>query len=174
MELRFVPPDLRQLDLLVSEIIAVPIAAGDRPAQSSAGLLDYRLGGRISQILYSGALQGNLGDKVFVPGRPTLPYDKIFLYGIGERNTFNSQTYVGIIDMLLSTFSRMGMKRAVVELPGRADDLISPEIAAQVLLERASHDPHLDTWTLIESGAAQRKMNSLAAGSRNMNSKHTR
>jgi len=159
VELRFVPPDLRRLDLLVSEIIAVPIAIGDRPPQGSAGLLDYRLGGRISEVIASGAITGSLGEKLFLSGRPRLPYDKIFLYGVGDNSSFNPQTFARIVELLLNTMSELGAKRAVVELPGRALDLISPEIAANVLLQQAGDRPEFDTWTLIDTPAAQRAVN---------------
>lgn len=156
MELRFVQPDLRRLDLLVSEVIAAPVSLGQRPPRSTAGLLDYRLAGKASEIIRSGALTGQLGEKVFLKGRPRLPFDKILLYGSGDPASFNPQIYGGLVDMLLETLSQMGVRRAVVELPGRATDLISPELAAEILLERAGNNPLFDTWTLVDTPKAQR------------------
>lgn len=161
MELRFVQPSLRRLDLLVSEVLAVPIAEGHRPPLGCAGLIDYRLGGRISDVIKSGTLSGQIGDKVFVSGRPKVPFDKILLYGAGNLSHFNPQIYAGLIDQLLKSLSDLGVRRAVVELPGRADDLIAPEAAAEILLERAGNNPMFDTWTLIDSPAAQRAVTGL-------------
>lgn len=161
MELRFVQPDLRRLDLLVSDVMAVPISSVHRPPQGCAGLLDYRLAGRISHIIQSGALRGEIGDKVFVSGRPKLPFDKILLYGIGDLENWSPLLYAGLVDQLLSSLSELGVRRAVVELPGRAQDLITPEIATEILLERTGNHPLFDTWTLIDSAKAQRDVTHL-------------
>lgn len=161
MELRFVAPDLNQLDLIVTELLAVPVYFGQRPPQGCAGLVDYRTAGRISEVIKSGALQGHLGEKVFIRGRPKLPFDKILLYGAGETGSFNPQTYSGLVHMLIETLGELGIRRAVVELPGRAHDLIPPELAAQLLLESAGENPYLDTWTLVDHPAAQRAVSGM-------------
>jgi hypothetical protein len=96
-----------------------------------------------------------------VSGRPKLPFDRILLYGVGDLVHFNPQIYVGLIDQLLRSLSELGVRRAVVELPGRANELISPETAAEILLERAGNNPMFDTWTLIDTQAAQRAVTSL-------------
>lgn len=161
MELRFVQPDLRRLDLLASEVLAVPISTGDRPPRGAAGLLDFRLAGRISSVLASGTLEGQVGEKVFLSGRPKLPFDKLLLYGVGDLSLFNQQIYAGIVHDLLKTLEELGVRRAVVELPGRADDLIAAQTAAEILLESAGESPLFDTWTLVDSAAAQRSVNNL-------------
>lgn len=161
MELRFVPPDLRRLDLLVSDVLAIPLAADERPPRGTAGLIDYRLAGRVSEAIETGALRGEVGEKVFLSGRPKLPFDRIFLYGQGDLDRFNPHIYAGLIDQILETLDNLGVRRAVVELPGRARDRIEPEAATEILLERAATHPLFDSWTLIESPAAQRTMTSL-------------
>ncbi len=161
MELRFVQPDLRRLDLLVSEVLAVPISLEDRPPRGCAGLLDYRLGGRISSVLMSGTFQGEVGEKVFLSGKPKLPFDKLLLFGVGELSVFNQQIYAGLVEDLLRTLEEMNVRRAVVELPGRRDDLIDAQTAAEILLECAGENPLFDTWTLVDVAAAQRKVTSL-------------
>jgi len=49
-----------------------------------------------------------------------------------------------------------GERTAVVELPGRHFDAISPERAADILLESAGAQKEHDVWTLIEPLEAQR------------------
>lgn len=161
MEIRFVSPDLHQLDLIVTELLAVPVALGERPPTGCAGLVDYRLAGRVSEVIQSGALSGQVGEKVFIRGRPKLPFDKILLYGAGDDSKFNPQIFGGIVEDLSRTFSEMGVRRAVVELPGRAKELITPELSAEVLLERIGKNPQVDTWTLVDTPAAQRAVSGL-------------
>lgn len=161
MELRFVQPDLRRLDLLVSEVLAVPISVDERPPRGCAGLLDYRLAGRISAVLKSGTLTGQIGEKVFLSGRPKLPFDKLLLFGVGQLAVFNQQIFAGIVTDLLKTLEELNVRRAVVELPGRQDDLIAAQTAAEILLECAGENPMFDTWTLVDTAAAQRSVTNL-------------
>jgi len=161
VEIRFVSPELHQLDLIVTELLAVPIALNERPPTGCAGLVDYRLAGRVSEVIKSGTLTGQIGEKVFIRGRPKLPFDKILLYGSGEDEKFNAQILGGIVEDLAKTFSDMGVRRAVLELPGRAKDLITPELSAEVLLERIGKNPQVDTWTLVDTPAAQRAVSGL-------------
>lgn len=161
MELRFIPPDLRQLDLMVSEVLAVPLAVDERPPQGTAGLVDYRLAGKLSKVIISGALTGGLGEKVLIPGRPKLTFDKVLVYGCGELDAFNPQVFHRLIELLLSTLQDMDVRRAVVELPGRATGRVSPEEAVQIVLEKATKYPSLDTWTLVDTPEAQRAAKSV-------------
>ncbi len=166
MELRFVAPDLRKLDLLVSEVLAVPLFLGQRPPRGCAGLLDYRMSGRLSETLRSGTLSGDLGEKVFLRGRPKVPFDKLLLYGAGAPEKFNLQVFATLVDLLLESLSDLGIRRAVVELPGREGDVVSPEMRAEVLLSRAGNNPVFDTWTLVETPEASRAIRDLLARDR--------
>lgn len=156
MELKFILPDLRRLDLFVGEMIVAPVAQDERPPQGTAGLLDYRLLGAISRLIRDGSFTGQVGDSSIVRPRPRLPFDWLLLVGMGDKKRFNPQIYAAVIEQILSTLAEHEVRRAVVELPGRAAELIEPQLAAGILAERAESYPLLDTWTLIESTDATR------------------
>jgi hypothetical protein len=52
MELRFAVAELRKLDLAVSEVLALPLAEGEKPPRGVAGLIDYRLVGALSVLMW--------------------------------------------------------------------------------------------------------------------------
>lgn len=156
MELRFAVAELRKLDLAVSEVLALPLCEGERPPRGVAGLVDYRLGGVLSELLARGFATGALGETLLLPGRPKLRFDKLLCFGIGKAQAFDEQTYRTVIEHMLDTIAELGVRRAVVELPGRAIDSIAPERAAELLLERAAQRGRHDAWTLIEHPDAQR------------------
>lgn len=161
MDLRFVNRELRQLDLITTEIIVVPIAEDERPPQASAGLLDYRLGGRISKMLEEQTVSGAIGQVHLLPGRPKLPFDRVLLLGEGRASEINPHIYARLIEQLLASLKHLGARRAVVELPGRRHGLISPEQAVEILLELTTDNPWFDTWTLVEPPQVQRIMTAL-------------
>lgn len=156
MDLRFTTPELRKLDLLGTEVIVSTLAADDRPPHGVSGLLDFRLAGRISRALASGFATGRVGEVLLVPGKPKLPFDKIVLFGIGKQSDFNEPVFRAVVDKILRTLEGLRARTAVVELPGRHFDAISPERAADILLESAGGAKEHDVWTLVEPLEAQR------------------
>jgi hypothetical protein len=156
VDLRFTTPELRKLDLLGTEVIVSTLASDERPPHGVTGLLDFRLAGRISRLIQSGFATGKVGEVVLVPGKPKLPFDKLLLFGIGKQSEFNDPVFRVVLDKILRTLEGLRAQTAVVELPGRHFDAISPERAADILLESVGGRKEHDVWTLIEPSEAQR------------------
>ena len=156
MDLRFTTPELRKLDLLGTEVIVSTLASDERPPHGVTGLLDFRLAGRISRLIENGFATGRVGEVLLVPGKPKLPFDKLLLFGIGKQTEFNDPVFRAVLDKILRTLEGLRARTAVVELPGRHFDAISPERAADILLESAGGQKEHDVWTLIEPPEAQR------------------
>jgi tRNA-2-methylthio-N6-dimethylallyladenosine synthase len=66
MELRFVPRDLAVLDDLDAEVLACPGWSDARPAHGVAGLCDWRLAGRVSELLRQGLISADVGEVVLL------------------------------------------------------------------------------------------------------------
>ncbi len=156
MDLRFTLPSLRKLDLSGTEVLVGALASDERPPQGIAGLLDFRLAGRISRLLAAGFAGGSVGEVLLVPGRPKLPFDKLLFFGIGRRSDFCEPVFRAVLDKVLTTLEGLRARTAVVELPGRHFDGISAERAADILLEVAGARAEHDVWTLVEPPDAQR------------------
>jgi len=158
MDLRFISPSLRKLDLSGTEVLVAALLPGERPPKGVAGLCDWRLGGRISQLIASGFATGAIGEVLLLSGRPKLPFDKVLLFGVGVREDFSELVFRTVTARVLSTLEGLRARTAVVELPGRHFDGISPERAADILLEMAGPRSDHDLWTLVESSEAQRSI----------------
>jgi hypothetical protein len=156
VELRFTLPSLRKLDLLGTEVILAGVASDETPPQGLAGLLDWRLAGRISKLIERGFVTGKVAEVVLVPGKPKLPFDKVLLFGVGSRADFSEPVYRVVVEKMLGTLEGLRARSAVVELPGRHFDGIRPDRAADILLECAGSKPMHDTWTLAETLESQR------------------
>jgi hypothetical protein len=158
MDLRFTTPELRALDQIGTEILVCSLAEDELPPQGVAGLVDWRLAGRISRLIARGFARGKLGEVVMLPGKPKLPFDKVVLFGVGTRGRFEEAVYCSVVDHILATLLNLKARTAVVELPGRHFGGIAPERAADILLERVGGSRDHDVWTLIESAEAQRSI----------------
>jgi hypothetical protein len=156
MDLRFATPSLRRLDLTGTEVLVAAVASDERPPHGLAGLVDYRLAGRVSRLLQSGFATGDLGEVLLVPGRPKLPFDKVVLFGVGPARSFGEAVFREVVERILATLEGLRARTAVVELPGRHFGGIAPEKAADILLESAGGRRGHDVWTLVEPADAQR------------------
>ena len=161
MELRFVARELHRLDDTPAEVIACAMWSDERPMRGLAGLLDWRLAGRVSRLAREAFADGSVGEIVCLQGRPRLPYEKVIVVGAGERAKFDEDVFRVAVAALLRTLEGLRVQRAVVELPGRATDQIAPERAAEIVLDAVrdsdAHDAH-DAWWLVEPPAAQAKI----------------
>ena len=165
LDLRFVVPDLRHLDEISAEVIVSCIWKDERPLQGLSGLVDWRLAGRLSQLLGQGFFVGEVGEVLIVPVRPKLRFDKLLVCGLGPRKGFGDATFRQVLGRMLDTLAGLLVKKAVVQLPGRSGDLFEPERAAEILLDLA-HDNVHDALTLVEPIDGQKSIEKRVAEQR--------
>lgn len=164
MEIRFVPPEIRSLELLTQELLLLPLFDEDRPAIGALGLVDYRLAGRISDLISQGRITSDLGAAYALPGRPKLGFERIVVVGAGSMRTFDAGAFARAMTRMLEAATEVKARRATLELPGRARELVAPEQAILGLLDVAREFGPFDTWTLIETAGAAKKMSGLSEG----------
>jgi len=166
VDLRFVNPDLRSLDAAGTELLACPIFQDQRPMRGVAGLVDWRLAGKLSKLAKRGFLAGELGEVLFVPGRPHTGFEKILVFGLGARSSFGEGAFRGVISHLMRALAGLRVRRAVVELPGRADGILEAERACELVLDCVGDSEAHDAWWLVEPPDAQRRIAERAEGER--------
>src|SRR5690606_40989850 len=124
----------RRLDLAGTEVLIACLHQGERPPQGVAGLVDWRLAGRVSALLQSGFATGRVGEVLLIPGKPKLPFDKVVLFGCGPADGFNELVFSDVVARMLETLEGLHVRNAVVQLPGRHQAVISAARAADLLL----------------------------------------
>ena len=156
MELRFIGPELGELDRVGAEVLVASAFRDERPPRGVAGLYDWRSAGRLSRLMQQGFATGELGEVLMIPGKPSLPFDKVIFFGAGSSAEFDDVTFEGLVARILSTMEGLRTRSVVAQLPGRHLELIGAERAADILLDGAADKPEHDVWTLVESASAQR------------------
>jgi hypothetical protein len=166
VDLHFLLPNLRTLDTASAELLACAMWSDERPMRGLAGLLDWRLAGKLSALAQDGFLAGSLGEVLLVPGRPRLPFEKVLVLGVGARVDFGDDAYRNVVTRLLRSLEGLRIRRAVVELPGRASEAIGAERATELLFECIGASAEHDAWWLVEEPDAQKKIQLRAADER--------
>jgi hypothetical protein len=158
MELRFVNAELASLDELDTEILACAVWSDARPVHGVAGLCDWRLSGGVSALLRNGFVTGALGEVVMLPGKPRLAFDKLLFFGAGPRASFDEDAFRKVTLHMLSVMEGLCARVVVVELPGRHDEIIAAERAADILLASAGRKREHDVWTLVEGADGRQRI----------------
>jgi hypothetical protein len=163
VDIRFLPPELRRLDEAAVELCACTLWSDQRPVRGLAGLVDWRLGGRLSTLLMSGFVTGEEGETLLLQGKPHVPFEKVLVLGLGARSAFGDGAFRRAVLRIARALEGLRVRRAVVELPGRADNVIEPEQAVTRMLECVGASPEHDAWWLVEDAAAQKRVEQHAA-----------
>lgn len=80
-----VPATLRSLDDQPSDVLVLTAFSDQRPLAGLSGLVDWRLGGVLSEWLISGFATGRTGERVLYPARGRLSQRFVILMGLGAR-----------------------------------------------------------------------------------------
>jgi hypothetical protein len=129
----------------------------ERPLSGLAGLLDWRLAGRLSRLAKQGFLVGDVGEVLVIPSRPRLPFDKLLACGLGPRSSFDDETFRAVLARILDAVAGLSVKKALIELPGRGDAAMAPERAAEILLDLLG-DGARDALGFVEEADGQRRI----------------
>lgn len=158
MDVRFVAPDLRKLDLLDAEAMAVPVHRDERPLRGATGLLDWRLCGRISQLLVRGRVTGREGERVLVPTGGRLSFDKVVLVGAGRSEALDVAHAQRVVGTMLEVLDGLRIRRAALALPGRTWELLDATAAMDVLAPMILEPHEQDAITIVEHPDEHRAM----------------
>jgi hypothetical protein len=103
---------------------------------------------------------------LLVPGKPHVPFEKVIVVGLGTRGPFGEDGFREAILRISATLEGLRVRRAVVELPGRASGAIEPELAIALTMDCVGASTQHDTWWLVETAADQKRIEARAAEER--------
>lgn len=162
MDFAFVARDLRRIDELEAEALACCVFENDWPMLGVAGLVDWRLAGRLSTLAKEGFLTGTADEIVLLPLRPWLPFEKLLVLGLGPRASFGEGAARRATERLVATLDGLQVKRPLVELPGRADESLPAARAVELALEAVAAGETRDAWWLVEDAGGEAAIRQVA------------
>jgi hypothetical protein len=159
MDVRFALPDLGSLSELKTEALCLPFYRDERPMRGAPGLVDFRLCGRVSKLIASGRMHGDLGEAVLMPARPRLFAERLIWLGAGLHAELSEERFRAYLRDVLARLSGLRVRVAALCLPGRVRGRFSPAAAIDWFLEETQpFADQLDELTLLDSDEAQRLM----------------
>jgi hypothetical protein len=158
VHVHFFAPEVAALDRLRCEAIALPVFSDERPLRGALGLVDWRMCGLVSKLLLAGAVKADPLQTALVPGRPKLVVDKVFLFGAGPSAELDAERQRALVEHMLDTAARAGVRTSAIVLPGRSTNLVGPAAAMELLVAVMRKRPEHDELIVIEPVEAQKHM----------------
>ena len=158
MELRFVAPDMRQLGTVAGEVLACCLFEDERPVRGIAGLIDWRMAAKLSRYMAAGVLTGKQGEKVLIPGKPRVPFEKLLVFGLGSKARFDEAVFLDTVCLILDTLSALRVRILVMERPGRHTGVVDAIRATELIVGVCERHDSQDIWTLLESLPDQKRI----------------
>ena len=160
MELRFAPLSLASLGALATEVLCLPVFHDERPPRGALGLVDWRLCGRLSELLVSDKLSGAFDDALLMPPPARLlSAERLLLLGAGTRAEADLTRVRALLERLVGRLLALRVRTAAFALPHGSLPWLAPEQAIDLLLEVTStSSARFDELVVVDTEAAQRAM----------------
>jgi hypothetical protein len=159
VDVRFTNPDLLSLGELKTEALCLPLTTDERPLRGPQGLVDWRLSGRISQLLVRGSLTGERGERVLMPARPRMFAERLLWVGTGASAGLDEAGFRAAIHDVLVCVRGLRVRTAALVFPGRVQERIgAAEAMAWFFDAVADFEADIDEVTVIDKREAQRAM----------------
>jgi len=134
-QIRVVPLGLAALESVgegpewSADLTVLPVFSDERPLQGLAGVLDWRLGGRLSGLLREGICTGNEGEHVLTLSRHTPVLWRVVLLGLGGRTGFDSARAQVAGAHVLDLCNNLCVQELMLGMPAHTPTLPVPEAA---------------------------------------------
>ncbi|HOX45319.1 MAG TPA: M17 family peptidase N-terminal domain-containing protein [Myxococcota bacterium] len=133
--LRLVTLRLETLDRLGVDALVLGVCSDDRPLQGAAGLCDWRLNGRLSALVQSGAFTGAADEVLLTDTGARIGTARVLLLGLGPKGGLELAAVRRGLRQMLVVAKKACLARLALELPGlgRPNGPAPAELAALTL-----------------------------------------
>lgn len=137
MKIQLLRPDLHQIDRIEADTLALTVFEEDRPPKGLAGLVDWRLCGRLSELIVRGKVTGAFRESVLLPAYERLPVERICVFGLGKRADFSPTRAREVAWFVAESLRKLKATSFVMSLPGSPKAQIAARARMDMVLEEA-------------------------------------
>lgn len=110
------PCSLLGLDELSADTLVLCVTEEQRPLRGAAGFADWRLCGRLSRLLETGALSGAPTEKLLLPSQGRLPTPRVVVLGWGRHDDLATEA-TRRMEQLCRTLNELRANQVAIALP---------------------------------------------------------
>jgi leucyl aminopeptidase len=106
------------LDALAGvDALCLFVAEDDRPLPGTAGYVDWRLCGYLSQVLKKGFFTGAREDWLLLPSEGRMPFTRVFAVGLGRRATLDREALGQVLASAARVLAKARVESVALEIP---------------------------------------------------------
>jgi hypothetical protein len=156
--------DLARWDEAQRDCLVLPVFKDDRPLRGAAGLVDWRLCGRLSRLVKANRASAEAGETMMLPPGRRLRFARILWFGLGDAKGYSDERYRKDWKWIVDVVTKAGVTDWALQAPGRASGLIGARRAVELILD----DDQLSQLpiTLLEDPAGQKDIAELLRSQR--------
>lgn len=155
-ELRWLKPELQELDEYPSDLLVISAFSDERPLEGLASLVDWRLCGAMSAWRKGGFSQGYYGERILFPTSHRLAQQRLLFLGLGRRTEYRSDRALALAEEVISITSKLHLNSITCSLL-RLEGLASPlERSGPALVKLLQDKLPCSRFALIADTGAQK------------------
>ncbi len=143
------------------DLLAVYMWEDVRPLRGAAGLLDWRLCGKVSGLIQSGRLTGAEGEQLLLPSAGRLPWRFVMVMGLGPRVGFSGARFRKALLRLFTAARGIGVHDVALAPPGRDVDALPARRALDLILAEARAKETrgwFERLTVVDAASVQKEL----------------
>jgi hypothetical protein len=113
----------------------LPFFVDERPLLGLAAFIDWRTSGRLSTLVRDGVCRGLAGERLLLPGKTTLPVDRLVLVGLGASREFDRERARDMAREMVEIARGLRATRVLMAMPGGLQERSLSETAFVALAE---------------------------------------
>lgn len=138
LAVKTLPLNLESLDRLSVDVLVLGPFEDERPLRGVAGYCDWRLNGRLSQMLMDKSFLGKPRDVVLTDTGDRIGSPRVLLFGQGKRLSLDLTIFKRRVRKMIVDVKKAKFSRYAIELPGVDPGPLHPEQAIYEFLDAAA------------------------------------
>ncbi len=95
-----------------------------RPLRGATSLIDWRLNGRLSELILGGRISGHFSESLIMPAQGRLSVREIFVFGLGKSSELKETTFESGFSVMIDKLMRLKSGEVVVSFGDLSKDFM--------------------------------------------------
>lgn len=112
------------IDEVPGNVILATFFEDVRPLKGSSGLIDWRLNGRLSELILQGRISGHFSESLIMPSQGRLSSREILVFGLGESGQLDEKKFEDGLSVMIDKLTRLKSGEIVISFGDFAKDFM--------------------------------------------------
>lgn len=112
------------IDEAPGRMVLATFCEDQRPLKGSVGLIDWRLNGKVSDLILKNHITGEFADSLMMPSQGRLVAKEILLFGLGKQGQLSEERFEQIFPLLIQKVIKLKSRDLALTLGDLSKDFM--------------------------------------------------